>query len=290
MGTGSNINPVINLIDESLNKDATITYHLSIQLGLGGFSFCILDIKRNKYLGLASFSFQKVHNYQQLSLAIEELVNDNDLLKKKYKTTSIALVNNKSTLVPKPLFDKEKIKTYLDFNTEFDGTYNAYSEQLKNSDTLIVFAVPQVIEKTTNRLFAGAKFLHHSTSLIESLISNYKNINQKLLFVNVHLSAFEVVLLEGKNLVFYNSFDYESSEDFIYYLLFACEQLKLNPENLKLILMGEVEKNSALYAVLYKYIRNIDFAERNDSFEYAYRFNEIPSHFYYNLMNQYLYL
>lgn len=290
MGTGIKINPVINIIDEALNKDAADTYHLSIQLGLDGFSFCILDVKRNKYLSLASFTFQKVFNYQQLSTTVEELVKENELLKKKYKTISVSLVNNKSTLVPNPLFDQKKLAEYLKFNAEFDTSYNITSEQLKNSDTRNIFAVPKIIEKTIYRLFPRAKILHHSTSLIESLITNYKNTNQKILFVNVHLSTFEVVLLEGKHLIFYNSFHYESSEDFIYYLLFVCEQLKLNPENLKLILLGEVEKNAAIYAILYKYVRNIVFAERNDTFEYAYRFNEIPGHFYYNLLNQCLYI
>ncbi len=99
---------------------------------------------------------------------------------------------------------------------------------------------------------------------------------------------FEVVLIEGKKLIFYNTFRHHSAEDFMYYLLFACEQLQLNPENIELVLLGEVERNSALYNVAQKYIRNLKFGERKVDADFSYQLQALPKHSYFTVFSNYL--
>ena len=130
--------------------------------------------------------------------------------------------------------------------------------------------------------------MHHSTSLLESLLGTFKNEQGKKLVVHVQHSQFEIVCMEGKRLLFYNSFRHQTSEDFIYYILFVCEQLQLNPEKVDLILLGEVEGSSALYQILHKYIRHIHFGVRSENVDYSYKLETLPKHFYYNLFAQYL--
>ena len=110
----------------------------------------------------------------------------------------------------------------------------------------------------------------------------------KTLFVHVQSSQFEIIVLEGGKLLFYNAFEYQTTEDFIYYTLFVCEQLKLNPEEIPMILLGEVERKSALYDIVNKYIRNVTFGKRPVEIEYSYKLQELQDHFYYNLFSQYL--
>jgi len=47
----------ISLIDETLDKNLTANYNLSIQVSLDGFSFCIKDLIRNKYIVLKHIDF-----------------------------------------------------------------------------------------------------------------------------------------------------------------------------------------------------------------------------------------
>jgi hypothetical protein len=95
------------------------------------------------------------------------------------------------------------------------------------------------------------------------------------------------VVLEGKNLLFYNTFNYHSAEDFIYYLLFVCEQLHLNPEKTELQLLGEIEKNSAIHLITQKYVRHVQFGERADQADYSYQLQALPKHSYFTLFNTY---
>jgi len=288
MTINDKLTPPLSFTDETFDQDATLTYHLSIQLGFDEFSFCVLDISRNKYLALTHYNFQRIRNENQLNTAVSTIFKETDLLNKSYKTVSVSVINNKSTLVPNPLFAHEKLSDYLKFNSEFEIGFNITTDTLKTLDTRNVYAVSQGLEKTIKKYFSSAKIIHHSSSLLEGLLTNYKNISERNFFVNVRTTSFDAVLMEGKKLIFYNSFNYQTNEDFVYYLLFVCEQLKLNPENQKLILLGNIEKNSNLYALLYKYIRQIQFIEQNSSFEYSYHFNEIPRHKFYHLLNQYL--
>jgi len=57
--------------------------------------------------------------------------------------------------------------------------------------------------------------------------------------------------------LFFNSFDYNTPEDFIYYILFTAEQLQLNPENFKLEIIGDFTETDAYYTIVYKFIRNV---------------------------------
>ena len=65
----------------------------------------------------------------------------------------------------------------------------------------------------------------------------------------------------GEGKIFFNSFDYKSKEDILYYLLFTFSELSLNPDNIHLVCCGLIDLDSELYALLYNYIRNIELLE-----------------------------
>jgi hypothetical protein len=50
--------------------------------------------------------------------------------------------------------------------------------------------------------------------------------------MTVHFSEghFEIIVIQNQKLLLFNSFDYQTPEDFIYYVLFTAEQLSLNPK------------------------------------------------------------
>ena len=123
--------------------------------------------------------------------------------------------------------------------------------------------------------------------MIDTLVLQNKNQTGKKLFVHVQPSHFEAVTIDGKQLLFYNTFNYHSAEDFVYYLLFVCEQLQLNPETIDVILLGEIERNSTIYTLTQKYIRKIKFGERNDGAQYSYQLQTLPVHYYFTLFNNY---
>ena len=105
-------NSDVSFFDESFDKNLLPNYHLSLQLGLRGFSFSILDTKRNKYIGLESIQFETNLDFPAICDAFQEQLNKKELLQDEYKSVSAAIVHNKSTLIPVPLFEQSKKENY----------------------------------------------------------------------------------------------------------------------------------------------------------------------------------
>ena len=59
----------------------------------------------------------------------------------------------------------------------------------------------------------------------------------------------------------------------------------MNPEEIELILSGTIDKNSKLFETIHKYIRDVNFQVKTDTFNYSYIFNDIKSYDYINLLN-----
>ena len=93
--------------------------------------------------------------------------------------------------------------------------------------------------------------------LIQKLLEVSKNNEERKMFVHVNNTHFEIVIIQNQKLQLFNSFDYKTPEDFIYYILFTAEQLHLNPESFQLELIGKITKDDSLYEIAYKYIRNV---------------------------------
>ena len=98
------------------------------------------------------------------------------------------------------------------------------------------------------------------------MILHSKNNSEKQFFVSVTDNNFDIVVVENSKLLFYNSFSFHTKEDFIYYILFTAEQLELNPEELLLFFIGDIEEASEIYHITYQYVRNIDFIKIDTSF------------------------
>ena len=84
------------------------------------------------------------------------------------------------------------------------------------------------------------------------------------MFVHIADSHFEIIVIQNQKLILYNSFEYQTSEDFLYYLLFTAEQLHLNPESMKLFFLGKCTESDELYKKAYQYVRNTTLLDVSD--------------------------
>ena len=262
--------------------------HLSIQFSLDGFSFCIFHKDSKTFKALYDYSFEESNNSPQKLLEnISSIFDKEELLQKKYHSVNISHINELAALVPKSLFDKEKLKDYIRFNTKiFQHDYLAYDEII-NQDVVTVY-IPYInINNFFIDKFGGYDFKHYSHILIENLLSIYKYSLVPHVFAHVHNNHFELIVISDKKLQLYNTFTISTKEDFIYYVLFTAEQLKLNPEKFEFILLGSVEKDDEIYKIAYKYIRNVSLIENRSKYSYDDVFAESDKRTYYTLLNQY---
>lgn len=284
-----NIQPSENIVDEAFNKESAFHYDLFIQIGLDGLSFAILDSSRDKFIALQSYYFHTVQQESELFDKVRDILSGHtELFPGKFRRQILCIVHPKSMLIPKALYDAESLRELFQLNHSLQEGEDLISDQLQLTDAVNVFSLSSEWKDFLYENFPHSRVYHFSTSIIEGVLNRYKNSEEKILFIHIQLSQFEIIVTEGKKLIFYNSFKHFSSEDYMYYLLFVCEQLHLNPETIKVVLLGTIEKNSAIYLITKKYIRNVEWMERPDSFLFSYKFDDIAAHFHFGLFNQHL--
>jgi hypothetical protein len=284
----SNQKQHISLFDKSYNESKIVGYKLYIELSNNGFKHTIFDTQNNTFIAFEEYRFNNIYNDYSLVEPVKEIITLNPIYKKDFKTITVSFVNNRSTLIPNAIFKADKLASFHQFNFSKQDEDIFLADQLINLSAHNIYSIPDYISSIFSEL-KNVTFKHFSSALIESALMESK-INKALSSVNVHIlaSSFQVTVIKNQKLELYNSFTYQSSEDFIYYLLFVLDQLKINSDEASIILTGEVEKNSVIYTMLYKYINTLNFGGRSDNLKFSYIFEETPKHFHYSLFNQFL--
>ncbi|MDG2356904.1 MAG: DUF3822 family protein [Polaribacter sp.] len=247
----------ITLIDTKDTK-------LSIQFNLDGFSFCITDDTSEEILYFSEYLFKdKKITPESLLKKIEELFKTDSYLLKDFSSVLVIHQNNLSCLVPNTYFSKDKLSEYLNFNIKTLTSDYITFDNIQGIKAKNVY-IPYVnINNFLFQNFGEFEYRHHLTIFIEKLIS-INNSDKKVVYVNVSSEIFDIVVIQNKQLYFSNSFSFETKEDFIYYILFTFEQLKLDVEEIQLYFTGDIELESELYTITYQYIRNVLFLESNN--------------------------
>ena len=257
-------NKNVTKINSSIILENTKDIKLSIQFHLDGFSFCITD----NSTGDIVYFFKKLFEEKQMTPEIlMQKVNaqfkEDTYLQKDFSSILVIHENNLSTLVPNKYFSEDKLVEYLNFNIKTLATDYIAFDEIQEMNAKNVY-VPYVhINNYLFQNFGTFEYKHHTTVLIEKLLS-LGHFEEKKVYINVTSKNFDVIVIQNKQLKFSNSFHFETKEDFIYYILFTFEQLKLDVENIELYFCGDIELESEIYNSTYQYIRNIFFLESNN--------------------------
>ncbi len=241
---------------------------LSILLNSGGFSFCISDVTTQKEISFVKYTFEKKIDVPEFLLTkILQIFADDKELQQDFESINVVHQNNLSTLVPTPFFDENKLKKYLDFNIKTLPNDYITHDEISDINTMNVY-IPYVnINNYLLQNFGEFEFKHHSTILIEKLSKYIKdNSLEQGYFVYVSENQLDIVIFKSSKLIFYNSFEFETPQDFIYYILFVTEQLELDTNKFELTFLGNINKGDDNYKITYNYIRNVNFIKTKSDF------------------------
>jgi hypothetical protein len=278
----------IKFIDKSFDLENINNYHLSLQVYLKGFSFCLLDRERNKFIALGNYYFDKITTYTILLNEIEEIFNNEELLKQNYQHVKLLFATPKYSYIPSPFFDSKQIENLFEFNHKKKHDDEIHSNYIFGNSSYTVYSVPRFIETFFKDKFPNLKIYHHSCPLIEEILLKEKlNTPKPRVFLNILPDIFDFIIIEEGKLKLFNSFAYNSNTDFQYFVLNTFDQLSLSPIDIPVSIMGIIKRDDIKIENLKKFIRQINYYSKPTHFEYAYGFNDIPDHYFINLINLY---
>jgi hypothetical protein len=95
---------------------------LSIQAGLSGLSFFVLDRFSEIVVDVIVENFSKQQTPDQLLKAVKTVFDRNDSLQQSFSKVQIIHDNEMQTLVPSALFEEAHLSDYLKYNTKIFKT------------------------------------------------------------------------------------------------------------------------------------------------------------------------
>ena len=268
-------------IQESINLNSKCkdNYILTIQHSLDGLSFVIFDTEEQKFLSLKHYHLNESN--VPLSILITELQEKEQWNINEFKSVKIVIDNNLNTFVPKEYYQKEQEVNYLSLlNINSDSSTNA---DCLTNDIYNIYPVSSDIDNVL-KMCDKIKLYHASSIKVESLVKEFsERIQGTRAFVNVKNNSYELTIINDTKLIFHNYFNFNTKEDFLYFILFTFEQLKIDNETIPLYFMGLIEEKSVIVELCSRYIRNIRFFNRNNNHNYINELDSIPYYYYYIL-------
>jgi hypothetical protein len=230
---------------------------LSIQVSLNGLSFCAADTVTQQIIESDTVVFVKELNIIEVLAQLDKLFKRHDLHEKQFDEVTVVHRNHLFGLVPKSLFDPNSLSDYLKFNARIFATDSLAYDEVENQDMVNVYVPYANINNYVYDVFGEFTFLHNGTIIIQSLLNGYGSHKEAICYAHVSKNQLDICVIAQKNLLLYNSFLYETDEDFAYYLLFVLEQLELDTNQVPVKLFGAIEEDDPVFELCHNYIKNI---------------------------------
>ena len=243
-------------IDSDINNSSLV-----IHINESWVIFCLFNNQKLSSLNKVRFLHKKKSNF--ILKTIKKYIKS---FSKENIPSEVKLIyyNRTSTLVPSDLFDPKNSLNYMKYNTSIRIDDIAANDRVLNHEINNVY-IPNI--DTNNYIFEKFKtfdFYHYSSLIIEKFSNDFAEKFGKKVFVNVNDGFIDILYFKDKKLEFYNSYDYNSIEDVLFYLLFCFSELKLNPDEIHTVFSGSIDQDSKLYELIYTYVRNVELIEPID--------------------------
>ncbi len=272
------------IVEDQFSINKTTQYKLSILLGMDSLVYIISQSPHNiLLLGNAPYlAYQKITGNVDFPEAWEAILSSNPILKQSYQRTTIEVSAPLFTLVPERLFNDRDKRALLEHLSHLGQERTIGTDLLPHMNIRNVYSMPEEVTTLLQNHFPESAFFELNTSLIIAL-SSFLDEAEKRLFCYVTDRAIRLYYFEGPYIIFANSFDYYSPEDFLYYILLVYHHFNLSPENQRLSFFGAIDEESESHLLMAKYIRYVEFLSLPKFITLGKQLRAMPQHFYFDV-------
>ncbi len=258
--------------DPVLQRTSPADLSVVFYIGLNNLRVAIRQRSENKFIALARYRSEIIEGLKEsetLSMLFKELTSDVPFINRAEEKKAL-IETGFYTLVPDGLFKKNSGSAYLSFNHKTPTGLKVLTNTIQNNEIRNVYGADKKYLDLVNRLAGFPEMLHPCTVFSESHLVRYQRKNEEgRVFLGIRHHYLDILYLKKDSIQYLNSFECRSNEDFAYFVLFALEQLGLNPEIVKVGLSGEISENNTVFDILSKFIRNIEIISPYSGFLYS---------------------
>ena len=274
----ASLNPSISKFDEVFDAGKSSQYRLTIQFALDGLSYALLDTNNNHLIALEGYQSELLTDTNTLFRTLEQALEQKGLNDKAFQSVTCIVDERINTLVPSPLFDEANQRQYLDFTYQLSDRHAVLSEPLNTIGCYNVFAWSNNLKNKVLSKWEQAGITHSSSVFINGVMQ--KNEDHGV-FVNVRNHDFDMAILKGGKLHFFNNFKYNTKEDFAYFLMFAMEQNGLSGQDTTVQFSGNILPSSEIIGLCSHYVKQLCFVEDPKVLQVSEALENVPFQYYF---------
>ena len=218
------------------------------------------------------YALHSVSSDEALAEQLSNILSKDTFLSKVYDSIKVCW-HTDFEIIPTIFFDEKEMAPDTAFQV------------IMNDEANFIFEVPRAINEVLKGKFSTTTNYHSGAAMIDILRKEGLAKSDKL-FINIQAENIEIAYFDDNaSLRIYNHYEYKAYQDYIYFVLLVADEMKIDREEVKAVLMGEINQDSQLYETTYRYFRNITFIDQPREVHFSRAFDEYPKCFNYQLYN-----
>ena len=276
---------------DKFDVDQLMHYCLCIQYGIRDIQLCVIDKRNHNVLILEDYRLDSVKTINSRMESLKSVFDDHSFLRAGFwKEVKISYKTHKFSLVPSDLFYEEVAPEYLSMNAALKPNIeDVYYYKHHVTNAYNIFAGDRRLINWSKSLYPSKKVqvAHQGSSIIQGILKYKDHTHEKMIFCVFDGNIMHVVVSWQLQLLYYNQFVAKQPQDFLKYVVLVFKEFKLSQKTTKMVVWGNMPRESKIIQLFKRYIRNISLGHRPGYQRFGYHFDEIPDHYYFDLLNTY---
>ncbi len=233
------------------------------------------DIKKKSFEILESVTN---NNQIEISDLINKMINKFD--QNQIKSICVSVNHENETFIPDQLYEKKNLNYYLPIEESDQNkkTHLVFKQRFTNCHCLSKIDI-KLKEIFKNHLHKTI-FRPYGSLLVDYAI--YSNDNNKEVYMNIHHNLFNIAIVENKNLIFCNSFNFKNLDDFKYYFLHCIKFHEIKQHFVKCKIISNTDTDGKFIEVIKEFMLNVSSMKKPSLLSYH---DEIPKSLLNNFIN-----
>jgi hypothetical protein len=241
--------------DSAKPSNQTDKRDLTIRSMPDGFSFCLSTSEGDVVRQLqtpARFDFPDL---------FEEFVQDNGWKHQNNLNVSLLDFTNHFMLIPSEITEEEAIKKFFRFQYSQEDEYQIYTIPLDDNKQTFCWEIPVGREQCFEQLFPNLSLLSSSYILANWTFHRANLLQSTVLAAHAFGGSMQLFIANPDRLIFANTFQVRTHEDFLYFLLHCIEQSELEVKKTTCFICSDSTPAEELRERLTPYLPHLELAE-----------------------------
>ena len=283
---------ILHKVDPQFAASQGFRYRLSVLLGADGFSFLVTHANTQKILSISVYKLELVSGKTDETVGWPtkndgyfDLLKNIDVVNQHFQRIDIAIASHKITVAPHAFLKHGNETDLMNAAHQKNEEEEILTEAVSMDGSAVASLIPEYIKRNCETIFPGANLHCEAAVLAKGLLQKHQTSNLRQVFINLHHRYFDLVVVQGPNLIYLNAFKYIEPSDVLYFVVFVLEQLGLTPTDETVTLMGSFSESTAILAQLKLYCASLVYIEKPNELEYGEVLSGITFHKYFTLLN-----